>query len=362
MKLNTLLGLVVLSVFSCGKPISEPTGLNILPLDSDADVILSINAPVMPTRSHFRQKTKLGDYYIRLSRKGDVTAVNLVNNDVRVYRAYDEGPFAISYPCSVVLNDFGGATVFGADMAVKIDSTGTSIERFTFGSSTSEVAPPSGYFMPMDPSYPIANDGDKVYLNLIKEGADQFSFPFVYEGSAVGEIDLKNKTARSLNIPHDHRGVFYGGLHKENLKYFEGKLYVTFEFSPNIYIYDLNENETTIIEQPSVFGQANQPFTGSSDPMLMIQHMSLNMAYGPLLFEEDGDYVYQTLLAPSLDKPGKTRVGAVRKFTKYFKLLKEGRLPKYSVPSNAYVAKGNLHFEYGRASLGENSIYYRTLN
>jgi hypothetical protein len=145
-------------------------------------------------------------------------------------------------------------------------------------------------------------------------------------------------------------------------KYFNEKLYVTFEFSPNIYVYDLENDVVEMIQAPPAFGEHNLPFTGSSDPMDIIKHMNISMAYGPLHLEEGGDFIFQTLLVPSLTSPGKARSGAVRKFDKNLKLLKEGRLPKYSVPYNVFVKDGNLYYEYGRSSYGENQIYYRMLN
>ncbi|TXF87703.1 hypothetical protein FUA23_17995 [Neolewinella aurantiaca] len=286
----------LLLFISCEDASDVPKNISVLEIDSPEDVLLSISKPIFSSRSHVRQKVGDNNFYIRVSKQGKAMAVNLETDSVTVYEAKADGPFSLSYPCFAVLDENDGAAIFGANEAVRVNKSGEAFSKFTFGNSESEIPAPSGYFIPMDPGYPFPYNEGKIYVNLVREGADAFSFPFVYEGSAVGEMDIIKRTSRDLNIPHDHRGVFYGGLHKENIKYFEGKLFVTFEFSPNIYVYSFEEDETEIIEQPPIFGHVNEPFTGSSDPMAMIQHMNLNMAYGPLLFEEDGEFVYQTLL------------------------------------------------------------------
>ena len=358
-----LLLVSIVTLISCSSDKRQPPSeLNILPANGPSDLTFTVDAPLYGTRAHTRHQFDENAYYTRVSNNGSVVVYNETTGVSRHFSVMEDDKFALSYPCSVHMINEDDVVVFGSSRAVRYRLSDSAIvDYFTFSKSSSDIPAPDGYFVPMDPSYPLAGHGNKVYTTLRRDDGDPFSFPYVYEGPSIGEMDLESKTLRPLDISHDHGGVFYGALHKENIAHHDNSLYIAYEFSPDVYQYNLATGTMKKHKLPAFQGSENRPFTGASDPTDMIQHLNQSVAYGKLYFSNDGATIFQVMLVPSTENPGKTRVGAVRKMNRNFEVLKEGRLPKYSVPGNVFVTDDQLHFQYNKSSSKEGEIFYRTL-
>lgn len=177
-------------------------------------------------------------------------------------------------------------------------------------------------------------DEDALYLGCKASRYDQFTIPEHYQAPLVGKWNLGENRVDLLDIyyPEQFLSNSYGLLNRPNITFVPGKIIYNFKISSKVYIYDMNTQETEIIDLPSRYAvQEAVAFTGNSgDPEQMVEHINKTSDYGKLTYNPYNNKYYRSIFVPNASKPG-TKKQIFNVLSSSFELLQDTEVPKGTI-------------------------------
>lgn len=328
--------------------------------ETENNRIIQTNKPVLDGGQLVTVYNKNYQYRARPF-SGMIQQLNFDNGNVRNFMLPSEGPDAIRRVNAFLVDEKEEMIVFSDHSIYNFTASGELAQKVRFYPSHQGLSLERPYIVRVDSNHPVYSFRKKYLVALEREDADKFSFPYHYQGSILGLVNVKDQKIEKLPLEWESTNSFYGGLHAIHYTLIENLIVYGFNYSPNIYTYSLDSGKQLEIEIPDILDRANEAFTGSQDPSEAVAHIGKSISYGELKFDEYNMKYYQLCRVPVDEgEPGfgRARRFYIRVFSQAFQLLGEKRLPGYFA-DETFCADGKFFIRYTKG-VDEDELLFKS--